>query len=517
MSKNYDMIATVDIDIATPIVDGTSFDNILIVGPMPKVTPEKEPAKVGVYASLDEVLEAGWVASGDDSDPVGVAAQVAFSQSPRPSAVYIAVQQPTEDAVAAGEMIATLNEALDKHTTAYEKVGCSVIFDKAGRKIEVVLEVPFAEADGHGLFQALAEFVEEGYTATIDGITVEHYGHFKQTEYDAKLLAMQKGDEPVVFDMHFSKEGVPEVVYKIAISYPDEEKGIYVPEEIMPANAPEKELENPVSTLERAVAVNGWYVVCPAGIDPKTYEDIAAYIEAQEKMFCYTELGFFGVGEEGENKPLVSDIYFRTMAIYGRVNAEQTEEEIPEANRYLNVAHAVKWLRYEAGSETAAFKTLAGVHPSELTTTEMKALEAGKLNYFITVGNRNITMNGMTLGGEWADIIRFRDWLKNDMQVRVVNLFVVNPKVPYTDSGIALVQNQMIASLKEGQNKGGIAEDEFDVDGKTISGFTTSVPLAATISASEKASRKLKNCKFCARLAGAIHFAELRGTFSYEL
>ena len=26
MSKNYDMIATVDIDIATPIVDDTSFD-----------------------------------------------------------------------------------------------------------------------------------------------------------------------------------------------------------------------------------------------------------------------------------------------------------------------------------------------------------------------------------------------------------------------------------------------------------------------------------------------------------
>ena len=31
MSKNYDMIATVDIDIATPIVDDTSFDNLLIM------------------------------------------------------------------------------------------------------------------------------------------------------------------------------------------------------------------------------------------------------------------------------------------------------------------------------------------------------------------------------------------------------------------------------------------------------------------------------------------------------
>ena len=36
MGKNYDLIATVDIDIATPIVDNTSFDNLLIMGPPPK-------------------------------------------------------------------------------------------------------------------------------------------------------------------------------------------------------------------------------------------------------------------------------------------------------------------------------------------------------------------------------------------------------------------------------------------------------------------------------------------------
>lgn len=41
MSKNYDLIATVDIDIASPLVDETSFDNLLIVGPLPKVAPEK--------------------------------------------------------------------------------------------------------------------------------------------------------------------------------------------------------------------------------------------------------------------------------------------------------------------------------------------------------------------------------------------------------------------------------------------------------------------------------------------
>ena len=173
--------------------------------------------------------------------------------------------------------------------------------------------------------------------------------------------------------------------------------------------------------------------------------------------------------------------------------------------------------RCTVSSETAAFKVLASVYPSNLTSTEMKALADANLNYFITVGNKNISMNGKVVGDEWADIIRFRDWLKNDMQVRVVNLFIVNPKIPYTDSGIGLVQNQMLASLKAGQDVGGIAEDEFDEDGNTIPGYQTSVPLAATISASDKASRRLTGCKFKARLAGAIHFAELTGSLTYEL
>lgn len=253
------------------------------------------------------------------------------------------------------------------------------------------------------------------------------------------------------------------------------------------------------------------------------YEEIAAYMETQEKLFCYTELDCFAapgtVREDGEDlvQPSVGNVYFRTLGVYGRETTDQADEDIPPANRYINVAFVAKWLNYESGSETTAFKQLASVYPSKLTSTEMKALADKSLNYFITVGSKNLSMNGKVIGNEWADIIRFRDWLKNDMQLRVVNLFVTRPKVPYTDAGISLVQNQMIASLKSGQDAGGIAESEFDEDGTEIPGYVTSVPLAASLSASEKASRKLTKCKFKARLAGAIHFAELKGSLTYEL
>lgn len=390
MSNNFDLIATVDIDLSTPIVDNVSFSNLLIIGPLPKMSSGKAPPKVGAYASMKEVLAAGWKANGDDADPVGAAAQVAFDQDPTPDVIYIAPIQ--------------------------------------------MLTV--AEVDSEG----------------------------------------QSG-------------------------------------------SPEKAVE----TVQRAIDTAGWYMLCTAGVDPSEYEEIAAFIEAHERGFCYTEMKCFPApGEDREaGKPLciptVGPEYYRTIGIYGREYKDQPDEEIPAVNQYMNVAWAAKWLNYAPGSATSAFKALAGVKPSALKKVETDALVAANLNYFVTVGNRNITMNGMTLAGEWADVIRFRDWQKSDMQIRVANLFITRPKVPYTDAGISLVQNQMIASLKAGQDMGGIAEDEFDEDGHTIPGFTTNVPMAASLTPAEKASRKLRRCTFKGRLAGAIHFAELNGSLTYGL
>ena len=177
---------------------------------------------------------------------------------------------------------------------------------------------------------------------------------------------------------------------------------------------------------------------------------------------------------------------------------------------------AVKAMNFHAGEETWALKQVATVTPSKLDSTSIKKLEAANFSYVITVASKNITQGGKTGGGEWIDIIRFRDWLQNDMQVRVVNLLIVNPKIPYTDNGIGLVENQMLASLKDGQKYGGIAPTEYDTDGNAIPGYTTDVPLASELTSTQKASRTLEDCKFSARLAGAIHVAEIKGCLTYE-
>lgn len=517
MSKNYDLIATVDIDIASPIVDDTSFDNLLIVGPLPKIAPEKAPPKVGAYSSLDEVTAAGWIASGDDADPVGAAAMVAFSQSPTPNVIYIAPIQPTARAVAAANDVAAINglawEVIGKRE---DMAGCKISLDTYNRILTVKLTGAASSVKNTGVFDFVSQIAAEGYAVSIGDAEIKNADDFKATYQFQQIAALKKGGDPVELVVTFKDSDGVESSYGVVVAYPaSADAAVTFNTELPDVTG---EVESAVNALQRAVSSSGWYVACAAGIDPKEYESMAAYIETQERLFAYTEMGFFdNLDKDEQPQPTVGPVYFRTLGVYGRVSSDQADEDVPAANWYMNVAFVAKWLNYSSGSETSAFKTLAAVYPSGLTTTEMKALESSSLNYFITVGNKNVTMNGKVIGDEWADVIRFRDWLKNDMQVRVVNLFITRPKVPYTDSGIALVQNQMMASLKAGQDAGGIAETEFDEDGAEIPGYVTSVPLSASLSASEKASRKLKKCKFTARLAGAIHFAELKGTLAYEL
>lgn len=260
-------------------------------------------------------------------------------------------------------------------------------------------------------------------------------------------------------------------------------------------------LEAPTATLSRADSENGWYVALAAGIPEEDLEDMAEWTEAREKMFGYA------YADPADNP--VTNTYYRTFGIcYG--------DDAGSGDPYKHVAMAVRFLSYDAGSETWVNKSLASVSVSKFTDTEIDTIDKDPASYYIQVGDTGLVQGGKVRAGEWIDVIRFRDWLKNDMQLRILNLLVKRPKVPYTDKGIGLVRNQMIASLKEGTRRGGIAEDQYNSDDELIPGFTTSVPLAADLSDTQRKSRILEDCTFSAILAGAIHVVNVNGSLVYS-
>ena len=265
------------------------------------------------------------------------------------------------------------------------------------------------------------------------------------------------------------------------------------------------ELENITATLDRALDTTGWYAIAPAGVDATLYKDIAAWTEANQKMFAYTAL---------DTTNPVTTSYYRSFGIFGKVKPDA--EDTPVNNNYAHVAWLCEGLSYTPGEETWAYKELTTITPSVLTGQQIATLEAANLNYYVKVAGKGCTKNGKVIAGEWIDVIRFRDWLISDMQTRVFNLFVSNPKVPFNDGGISLIDNQMVASLTQGQKNGGIDEDAYDEAGTLLPGFTTSVPKASAVSDADKAARLLNNCKFTARLAGAIHAVEIQGNLVYS-
>ena len=246
------------------------------------------------------------------------------------------------------------------------------------------------------------------------------------------------------------------------------------------------------------LGIPGWYGLALAGADYTDYDEVAYIIESTEKLFV------FSVQSKEIPLKLSRTDYLRTVAIYSN-----------SADEYAHVAWLAECFSYAPGSETWAYKTLAGVTVAELTTREMSRLDEENINYYVNCANKNITLQGKVIGGEWIDVIRFRDWLKNEMQIRIFELLVKYPKIPYLDDGITLVENQMRATLQDGQEAGGIAVTEFDENEEPVEGFTVTVPKAASLSSAQRATRKLRNCRYTARLAGAIHIVEIQGNLTF--
>lgn len=64
---------------------------------------------------------------------------------------------------------------------------------------------------------------------------------------------------------------------------------------------------------------------------------------------------------------------------------------------------------------------MSTVTPSKLNSTAINKLKAVNFNYVITVASKNVTQGGKTNAGEWIDIVRFRDWLQNDMSQLLID------------------------------------------------------------------------------------------------
>ncbi len=191
-------------------------------------------------------------------------------------------------------------------------------------------------------------------------------------------------------------------------------------------------------------------------------------------------------------------------------------------DEYAEIAWLVKMLSVDFetanSTRTGKFQTLTNVVASNLTTNEVRAItgyEPGDglsstignlINVYVTVGGKDITMEGNMANGEFFDIIHGTDWLKARIQSEVLDLITSDKKIPYTDSGVQMIVERVALVLRLAETNGLIAA--LDEDNPA---YSIEVASVANTTELQRSNRTAPTIKFSARLAGAIHYVSIQG------
>lgn len=160
----------------------------------------------------------------------------------------------------------------------------------------------------------------------------------------------------------------------------------------------------------------------------------------------------------------------------------------------------------EVGSYTWTFKTIQGVSPVAYDDTKVNDIHNNNACTYLRVSGVDITSHGVATSGDYIDVVQATHFLKARLAEAVFRLLATNPKIPYTDTGIALVVAEVDNVLKQAFRQGIIADD----NGEPL--YTITVPKRADIPENTRAQRVLPNIEWTATIAGAVEKVEIRGT-----
>lgn len=242
---------------------------------------------------------------------------------------------------------------------------------------------------------------------------------------------------------------------------------------------------------------NDWYGLTLARLKTKhNIINVASWAEGRTKIFgaCNSDADVLSNGAGNVLAKLKAKAYNRTFFIYS-----DTPGDHPESS------WAAGQLAEEPGAATWMFKTLPGVTVDLLTSTERTNVLNNNGNVYVPQNGVNMTEQGKMASGQFIDIIHGRDWLEARIAEDIFAQLKKSKKIPYTNKGAGVLEGLVRARLRDAVNKGVLTDDEE---------FTVTVPKVADQMVNDRAARYFPGIKFDAKLAGAVHKVQVRGTIS---
>ena len=258
--------------------------------------------------------------------------------------------------------------------------------------------------------------------------------------------------------------------------------------------------ETYAEALSAAQAVDeDWYCIAIESRIDTDILGVAAWTESRYKVFIAATNDpnvIVPTNTTDVASVLLAGSYSRTAVIYSAT----------AVGEWPDTAWAGAMLPNDPGSITWAFKAIRGVTGQVFTASQITALEAKRVSRIEIIQGLARSVGGYTSEpGAFIDIIRGLDWLRQSMAEDIFFLLVNTPKVPYTNAGIAQVEGVIRARLQIAINRNVLVDDE---------NLSVTAPDVADTEAIDRANRVLRDVKFTARLAGALHRVIVRGTVS---
>lgn len=164
-------------------------------------------------------------------------------------------------------------------------------------------------------------------------------------------------------------------------------------------------------------------------------------------------------------------------------------------------------------SITMKFKQLPGITVENLSYSKKLALDAKHCNALISIAGNFMYAEGVMCGGRFFDEVHSLDWLQNAIQTNVFGLMYSKGKIPYTNTGVSMLAQQVSKALAEGV-RGGLLAPGVTNTGEVLSkGYKVVTLPVSLVSASDKEARLYNGISFTAMGAGAIHGVTINGTF----
>ena len=260
----------------------------------------------------------------------------------------------------------------------------------------------------------------------------------------------------------------------------------------------------------------GWYALTILGASDSDHQAVAAYIEGATNKHLY------GVSTQEAGvltSSSTTDIAYLLQQSGYKRSPVQYSSSTPYA--VCSLLGRILTVDYAANNTviTLMYKNEPGIVPETLNATQIGALETKNCNVFVAYNNNTAIIEpGICPSGDFLDIITGTDWFALSVQNAVFNLlYTSTTKIPQTDGGTQLITNTIEAVCSQAVRNGLLAPGVWSVSGFgalaqndfLAKGYYVYATPVALQSLPDRAARKAPTIQVAAKLAGAIHTANI--------